>query len=91
MNYQIQHSFTTHEFTQSQLKMEKLSFKTNINCNNCIAKVKPFLNQVENIENWQVDINNADKILSVSGEEELTSTEVIEAVQKAGFKIEVVK
>ena len=68
--------------------MEKLSFKTNINCNNCVAKVKPFLNQVENIENWQVDINNADKILSVSGEEELTSTEVIEAVQKAGFKIE---
>ena len=71
--------------------MEKLSFKTNINCNNCIAKVKPFLNQVENIENWQVDIKNADKILSVSGEEELTSTEVIEAVQKAGFKIEEVK
>jgi copper chaperone len=68
--------------------METLSFKTNINCNNCIAKVKPFLNQVESIENWQVDISNADKILSVSGEEELTSTEVIEAVQKAGFKIE---
>ncbi len=71
--------------------METLSFKTNINCNNCIAKVKPFLNQVENIENWQVDINNADKILSVSGEEELTSNEVIEAVLKAGFKIEEVK
>ncbi len=68
--------------------MEKLSFKTNINCNNCIAKVKPFLNQVENIENWQVDINNADKILSVSGEEELNAEEVIEAVQKAGFSIE---
>lgn len=46
------------------------------------------MNQLENIENWQVDINNADKILSVSGEEELTSTEVIEAVQKAGFSIE---
>ncbi|MEA5403833.1 heavy metal-associated domain-containing protein [Arcicella sp. DC2W] len=68
--------------------MEKLSFKTNINCNNCVAKVKPFLNQIENIENWQVDINNADKILSVSGEEELKAEEVIEAVQKAGFKIE---
>ncbi|MEA5426632.1 heavy-metal-associated domain-containing protein [Arcicella lustrica] len=68
--------------------MEKLSFKTNINCNNCIAKVKPFLNQVENIENWQVDINNADKILSVSGEEKLNAEEVIEAVQKAGFSIE---
>ncbi len=68
--------------------MEKLSFKTNINCNNCVAKVKPFLNQIENIENWQVDINNADKILSVSGEEELKAEEVIEAVQKAGFSIE---
>lgn len=83
------------EFTQSQLKihsitikMEKLSFKTNINCNNCVAKVKPFLNQIESIENWQVDINNADKILSVSGEEELSSEEVIKAVQKAGFSIE---
>jgi len=71
--------------------METLSFKTNINCNNCVAKVKPFLNQIENIENWQVDINNADKILSVSGEEELSSEEVIEAVEKAGFKIEEVK
>lgn len=68
--------------------METLSFKTNINCNNCVAKVTPFLNQLENIENWQVDINNADKILSVSGEEELSSEEVIEAVQKAGFSIE---
>ncbi|MET3125760.1 copper chaperone [Arcicella rosea] len=68
--------------------METLSFKTNINCNNCVAKVKPFLNQLENIENWQVDINNADKILSVSGEEELNAEEVIEAVQKAGFSIE---
>jgi copper chaperone len=66
-----------------------LTFKTNINCNNCVAKVKPFLNQVENIDTWQVDTNNPDKILSVSGEEELTATEVIEAVQKAGFTIQV--
>ena len=65
-----------------------LTFKTNINCNNCVAKVKPFLNQVENIDTWQVDTNNPDKILSVSGEEELTSIEVIEAVQKAGFTIQ---
>lgn len=65
-----------------------LTFKTNINCNNCVAKVKPFLNQVENIDTWQVDTNNPDKILSVSGEEELTATEVIEAVQKAGFTIQ---
>jgi len=52
------------------------------------SKSKAFLNQLENIENWQVDINNADKILSVSGEEELNAEEVIEAVQKAGFSIE---
>lgn len=65
-----------------------LTFKTNINCNNCVAKVKPFLNQVETIDTWQVDTNNPDKILSVSGEDELTPTEVIEAVQKAGFTIQ---
>ncbi len=73
---------------KSQSKMATLTFKTNINCNNCVAKVKPFLNQVENIENWQVDIENPDKTLKVSGEDELTSQEVIEAVQKAGFSIQ---
>ena len=28
--------------------METLQFKTNINCGGCVAKITPFLNQLEN-------------------------------------------
>lgn len=67
--------------------MKVLQFKTNINCNNCVRAVTNFLNDVEGVESWQVDIDNPDKILTVEGEE-VTVEEVIEAVEDAGFDIE---
>lgn len=69
--------------------METLQFKTNINCGGCIAKVTPFLNQVEEIEDWRVDTNNPDKILTISGEE-LSCDLIVETIEKAGFKAELV-
>lgn len=67
--------------------METLQFKTNINCGGCIAKVTPFLNQVEEVEDWRVDTNNPDKILTISGEE-LSCDLIVETIEKAGFKAE---
>lgn len=64
--------------------METLQFKTNINCGGCIAKVTPFLNQVEEIEDWRVDTTNPDKILTINGEE-LSSELILETIEKAGF------
>jgi len=67
--------------------MKKAIFKTNINCGNCINSVTPFLNNLDNIDFWKVDTENPDKILEVVLDDENEST-VIEAVTKAGFKIE---
>ena len=69
--------------------METLHFKTNINCGGCIAKVTPFLNQLEEVENWKVDTANPDKILTVVGED-LTCELVETTVKQAGFEIELV-
>ncbi len=66
--------------------MEKLQFKTNINCGNCVSKVSPFLNQVEEIENWKVDTSIPEKILTVEGED-LSSERIKEVVESAGFEI----
>ncbi|MDI9858139.1 heavy-metal-associated domain-containing protein [Flectobacillus roseus] len=66
--------------------MEKLQFKTNINCGNCVSKVSPFLNQVEEIENWKVDTSIPEKILTVEGED-LSSDKIKEVVESAGFEI----
>ena len=67
--------------------MKKLDFKTNINCENCIRSVTPFLNEVGSIDHWKVDINNPEKILSVEFEEDGNAEEVMDAVKKAGFDI----
>ncbi len=68
--------------------METLQFKTNINCGNCIKKVSLFLNKIEEVENWKVDTDNPDKILTVTGEAMLAET-ICEAVAAAGFDIKV--
>lgn len=64
----------------------KHQFKTNINCGNCIQSVSPFLNKELDIEHWEVDTENTDKILSV--ETDLEAKAVMELVKEAGFKIE---
>jgi len=64
-----------------------LKFKTNINCGGCVAKVTPFLNDAKGVCHWNVDTENKDKILTVQSEG-ITNEEVIQKVQEAGFKIE---
>ncbi len=67
--------------------MSTLKFKTNINCNGCVAKVTPVLNAAGAIQKWEVDINNPDKILTVETTV-LTAEDVIKEVKKTGFNIE---
>jgi len=69
------------------MENKKYQFKTNINCSACEAKVTPFLNDGEGICHWEVDTNNKDKVLTIKSEG-ITVEQVIERVQKAGFKIE---
>lgn len=66
---------------------ETMKFKTNINCAGCVAQVTPALNNADGICNWEVDINNPQKVLTVYSEA-ITEEEVIANVKKAGFNIE---
>jgi copper chaperone CopZ len=72
--------------TRSKEK-ETFIFKTNINCSGCVAKVTPVLDTTNGIETWTVDTTNRDKILSVTANG-ISKSEIMDAVQKAGFKIE---
>ena len=72
--------------TQSNEK-ETFVFKTNINCSGCVAKITPILDAKDGIETWTVDTTNRDKILSVNPNG-ISKKEIIDTVQKAGFKIE---
>ena len=67
--------------------MQTLKFKTNIKCGGCVATVSPALNRIAGEDNWQVDINNPEKTLTVSGSK-ATEGEITRAIKAAGFKVE---
>lgn len=64
--------------------MKTLKFKTNINCAGCLNTVTPHLNAIVGITSWNVDIQNADKVLTVETNE-LTSDIITGVIAKAGF------
>ena len=66
--------------------MESIKFKTDIKCMGCVAQVTPHLNETIGQENWELDITNPSKILTVKGES--NENKIKEALQKAGFKAE---
>ncbi|HAC15862.1 MAG TPA: hypothetical protein DCE78_07960 [Bacteroidetes bacterium] len=67
--------------------MKTLKFKTNIKCSGCIATVTPHLNALDGVENWKVDLENPEKILSVESTG-ATESQIIDSVITAGYKIE---
>jgi len=68
--------------------METLNFKTNIKCGGCVATVTPFLNDIEQLDGWNVDTASPDKILTVQTTDNRIGEVVKKAIEKAGFKAE---
>lgn len=66
---------------------KELKFKTNINCGGCIAKVKPYLDTKEGIINWNVDITNLDRILTVQTAT-LDESQIIDLIESINYKAE---
>ena len=69
--------------------MKTLKFKTNVNCGGCISTVTPHLNEIKGISKWSVDTANPQKILTVETEE-TTSAEIINALNAAGYKADLI-
>ena len=67
--------------------MKKVQFKTNIKCSGCVATVTPGLNRTAGANNWQVDLQSPDKILTVSAED-INATEIKKAMEQVGYKAE---
>ena len=63
-----------------------MKFKTNIKCGGCIQTVKPYLEGLKEIKNWQVDLSSPDRILSIEGD--VSGDKVIQAIQAAGYRAE---
>ena len=67
--------------------MNTLKFKTNINCNGCLSRVKPVLDAEHQINTWNVDLQSEDRILTVEVED-MSAEDVKQTVGKVGFNAE---
>jgi copper chaperone len=68
--------------------METIKFKTTIKCSGCVATVTPGLNETVGANNWQVDLQSPDKVLTVNTDDTSKEKEVIQKLQEAGYKAE---
>jgi len=64
--------------------MEGTTFKTNIKCSACVAKVRPNLNALAGEGGWSVALEDPARILTVKPGVDENS--VREALEKAGYK-----
>jgi copper chaperone len=68
--------------------METLKFKTTIKCAGCIATVTPVLDEKLGKDNWQVDIQSPEKILTIAPNATVDEAQLVKAIESAGYKAE---
>ena len=69
--------------------MKTYQFKTNLKCNNCVAKVKSQLNACDTIESWSIDLKNPDRLLTVIARDEKAIACVERILADAGYSSEI--
>ncbi|HQW84078.1 MAG TPA: copper chaperone [Ferruginibacter sp.] len=70
--------------------MEILVFKTNLNNTSHINKVKPALNRHPFIKDWNVDLQDCDKILRVVTDN-IASNEIEKIILNTGYECKELK
>lgn len=70
--------------------MGTMTFKTNAKCMGCLAKIEEILQGKMNREEWNLDLSDSNRPLTVMSDK-LAAGEIVELIGKAGFKIEQMK
>lgn len=65
--------------------MEYLEFKTNIKCSDCVANATPYLDEAVGQGNWNVNVTDPSKVLTVNADK-TKQEEIVKAVENAGYK-----
>ncbi|MGB3800058.1 MAG: heavy-metal-associated domain-containing protein [Lewinella sp.] len=62
------------------------SFQTNINCGSCVRSISHFLDELEGVTIWRVDVEDDRKVLTVEGT--ASDAEIMQVVEEAGYDIQ---
>jgi hypothetical protein len=67
--------------------METVTFKSNIDSSDSVAKIRQILDDDDKIQYWHIDILKEDHLLTLTGSN-LNYREIKDRINKAGFQIE---
>lgn len=70
--------------------MKTFRFKTNINCQGCVDKIRPFMDALPKNTTWEVDTKNKHKILTVRSDK-INVEDIIRGLDKVGFSAQLTK
>lgn len=71
--------------------MKTLRFKTNLKCAGCMYAIKPYMDEIEGIQSWDVDLNSPDRIVEVvtdSASTEEIRRAIERGISEAGYTVE---
>ncbi len=67
--------------------METLKLKSNIKCGACVEKVTAPLNETVGAGNWEVDLADPRRILTIEADN-ITAFQINETLKKVGYSVE---
>ena len=62
-----------------------MKFRTNLKCGGCVQSIRPNLDSMKEIREWDVDLDSPERTLTVEGEG-LDAGKIIAALEAAGYK-----
>jgi len=71
--------------------MKTLRFKTNLKCAGCMYAIKPYMDQIEGIRSWDVNLKSSKKIVKVktdAADYEEVRQAIEEGISEAGYTAE---
>jgi len=66
--------------------MRILRFKTNIESNQSVACISNFIDRMNGVKNWEVDLKSPDKVLTIRGTMQ-RSTSMVRKASNAGYQL----
>lgn len=65
-----------------------IQFKSNLKCGGCVAAVRPLLESVEELLDWEVDLQSKDRLVTFHLTDDAAIPKLEAAFKKAGFTLE---
>jgi len=71
--------------------MKTLRFKTNLKCAGCMYAIKPYMDEIEGIQSWDVDLKSPNKIVEVetnTADPQDIRKAIEKGISQAGYTVE---